>query len=95
MMNPIVMLIFQILSIYEWIVIGTVILSWLVAFNVVNMANPFVRQVAYVLGQLTEPVLGPIRRMLPYFGGVDLAPVVLLLLLWFIRYSLAWLVMGY
>lgn len=78
MMNPILALLLQLLSIYEWVVIATVILSWLVAFNVVNMGNQFMRQVAYVLAQLTEPLLQPIRRALPFMGGVDLSPVVLI-----------------
>lgn len=90
MMNPILALLLQLLSIYEWVVIATVILSWLVAFNVVNMGNQFMRQVAYVLAQLTEPLLQPIRRALPFMGGVDLSPVVLLLGIWLVRYTLVW-----
>lgn len=90
MTNPILALILQLLQIYEWIVIATVILSWLVAFNVVNMGNNFVRQIGYFLSRLTEPLLGPIRRTLPAMGGVDLSPVALLLALWFVRYTIVW-----
>ena len=90
MTNPILALILQILQIYEWVVIATVILSWLVAFNVVNMGNNFVRQIGYILARLTEPLLEPIRRSLPVMGGMDLSPVILLLGLWFVRYTLVW-----
>lgn len=95
MMNPILALVLQVLRIYEWVVIATVILSWLIAFNVVNLGNQYVRQFAYVLAQLTEPLLQPIRRALPAMGGVDLSPVVLLLGLWLLQYSLVWAFAGY
>jgi YggT family protein len=95
MTNPILALLLQIVLIYEWVVIATVILSWLMAFNVINLSNSFVRQGAYVLEQLTEPFLRPIRRSLPNLGGVDLSPVVLLLCLWFLRYALVWAFAGY
>ena len=64
-MNPFIWLILTIIQIYIWVVIATVIMSWLLAFNVVNMQNNFVRQVSYVLAQLTEPLLEPIRRYTP------------------------------
>ena len=62
-------------SIYMWIVIA-VVMSWLIAFNIVNRHNDIVRQISYVLYRLTEPVLGPIRRVLPDMGGLDLSPIV-------------------
>jgi YggT family protein len=74
-----------ILNIYIWILILSVILSWLVAFNVVNTSNRFVYVVGDFLFKVTEPVLRPIRRVLPNLGGVDLSPVVLILLLYFLR----------
>ena len=58
-----------------------VILSWLVAFNIDQPAQSFVRQISYALHRLTEPVLGPIRRVLPDLGGIDISPIVLLLAL--------------
>ena len=64
-------------------------MSWLVAFGVVNISNKFIRMVVEVLYRLTEPVLRPIRRILPNLGGVDISPVILLLGLFFIR-SLLW-----
>ncbi len=52
----------------------TVIMSWLIGFNVINGANPYVRQISYALHRLTEPLLGPIRRFLPDLGGIDISP---------------------
>ncbi len=68
-----------VISIYTWVVIGSAIMSWLVAFGVLNVRNQFIRVVVDLLYRLTEPVLRPIRRILPNFGGVDISPVILLL----------------
>ena len=78
-MNPFIWLILEVLTIYFWIVIAMVVMSWLVGFNVINAQNQFVRQVHYFLYRLTEPLLGPIRRFLPDLGGLDLSPMVLLI----------------
>jgi YggT family protein len=67
------------------LLIAQVILSWLVAFNVVNTRNPFVNSVGRFLYQVTEPVLRPIRRIIPSFGGIDISPLVAALLLGFLR----------
>jgi YggT family protein len=82
---PFIQLILLVLDIYFWIIIAMVVMSWLVAFNVVNPTNTIVRQIRYALFRLTEPLLGPIRRVLPDLGGIDLSPVVLLILLWFVQ----------
>ena len=82
---PFIQLILLVLDIYFWIIIAMVVMSWLVAFNVVNPTNNFVRQIRYALFRLTEPLLGPIRRVLPDLGGIDLSPVVLLIALWFVQ----------
>ncbi len=89
-MNPILWLILTIIDIYFWIILATVILSWLVAFNVVNRSNPYVRQIGYALERLTEPLLGPIRRRLPNLGGIDISPIVLLIGLQFLRMLIVW-----
>ena len=73
------------IELYIWVLIASAVLSWLVAFNVVNTRNRFVYTVGDVLHKLTEPALRPIRRILPNFGGIDLSPVALILLLVFIR----------
>jgi YggT family protein len=91
-MNPFIWLIITVIQLYTYIVIATVIISWLIAFNVVNLHNPVVRQIAYILGQLTEPLLDPIRRTLPSLGGLDISPVILLLLLYFLQRLILWYV---
>ena len=73
------------LQIYVWLLIASAVLSWLIAFNVVNMRNQFVAMLAESLWRLTEPALRPIRRFMPNMGGIDLSPVVLILLLIFIQ----------
>ena len=88
-MQSLVFLIDKVIDIYTWIVIASAIMSWLVAFGVVNTRNQFIRMVVDVLYRLTEPVLRPIRRMLPHLGGIDISPVILLLALFFLR-SLLW-----
>lgn len=69
------------LNIYMWVVIAAVILSWLVAFNVVNTRHPFVSAVADFLYRLTEPVLRPIRKLMPDLGGIDISPIILFLII--------------
>jgi YggT family protein len=91
-MNPFASIVDIVIRLYIWVVIGSAIMSWLVAFNVVNTRNRFVYQVGDVLYRLTEPALRPIRRVVPTVGGLDLSPVVLLLLLFFIRSLLFWYV---
>ena len=90
MLNPFLWLILTVIDIYFWIILATVILSWLVAFNVVNASNPYVRQIGFALKRLTEPLLGPIRRRLPDLGGIDISPIVLLILLQFVRYFIGY-----
>jgi YggT family protein len=84
-MRSLVILIDTVIEIYVWILIASAILSWLVAFGVVNTYNRFVNTIGEVLYRLTEPALRPIRSFLPNFGGIDLSPMVLILLLFFLR----------
>ena len=93
-MLSVIWLINQVISIYIWVLIVQVIISWLIAFNVINTRNRFVFMVADVAYKLTEPVLRPIRRILPNFGGIDLSPVVLILLLGFLQRLLVELAYG-
>jgi YggT family protein len=90
MMNPIAALLIQILEIYKWILIAAVIVSWLTAFNVINVHNNFVRSLLRILLALTEPVLAPIRRILPSMGGLDLSPIVAFVIIWFLQYTIRW-----
>jgi len=73
------------LNVVWWVIIIQAILSWLVAFNVVNTHNDFVRQLLYALDRMTEPMYRPIRRVLPDFGGLDFAPIVVLILLYIVQ----------
>lgn len=73
------------LNLYTWIIIGSAIFSWLYAFNVVNPGNRFVGMIGEFLYKATEPALRPIRRFLPNLGGLDVSPIVLLLLVFFVR----------
>lgn len=88
-MQSLYVLIQTVLELYTWIIIISAIMSWLVAFNVINARNRLVYTIGDVLYRLTEPALRPIRRFLPNLGGIDLSPLVLLLLIFFIRSLLA------
>lgn len=74
-----------VLNLYTWVIIAAAIFSWLYAFNVVNPRNQIVAAIGRVLYQLTEPLLRPIRRFIPPFGGLDLSPIVLLLLIFLLE----------
>lgn len=87
--GPLFWLLTTVINIYIWILIAGAILSWLVAFNVVNTRNRFVYLLGDFLHRVTEPVLRPIRRVLPNLGGIDLSPLVLILLLLFLQQVLA------
>ena len=78
-----------VLDIYTWILIGSAVFSWLYAFNVVNSRNQFVASFGSFLIKVTEPVLKPIRRYMPDLGGVDISPIVALVIIYFLR-QLLW-----
>ena len=84
-MNALFWLIDQVIGLLITLVIIQVVLSWLVAFNVINTSNRFVYLVGDFLYRVTEPALKPVRRLLPTMGGIDLSPVVLILGLYFLR----------
>ena len=73
------------LNIVWWIIVIQAILSWLVAFNVINTHSDFVRQVLYALNRLTEPLYRPIRRIMPDFGALDFSPLVVMLIIQILR----------
>ena len=77
------------ISIYTWIVIGSVIFSWLISFGIINQHSQAVRVIGDFLHRATEPVLGPIRKILPNLGALDFSPVVLILLLVFLQNLIA------
>jgi YggT family protein len=84
-MQPVFNLIHVLIGIYIWLLIGQAILSWLLAFGVINRYNRGVSVIGDFLYRITEPALRPIRAILPNFGGIDISPVVLILLLYFLR----------
>jgi len=90
MTNPVIALIMLVLNLYWWVVIIAVIVSWLIAFNVINTYNNFVRSLLRALGSLTEPVFRQVRKVVPPIGGLDLSPMIVLVVIWFIQYSLVW-----
>ena len=84
-MKSIFILIDSIITIYLWIIIINAILSWLVAFNILNTQNRFVFSVLDATYKMTDPALNKIRRFIPTFGSIDISPVILILLLMFLR----------
>ena len=75
----------QILKLYSYVVIANVVISWLVAFNILNTQNRFVYSILEMTYRLTDPILNKIRNFLPNLGSLDISPVILLLLIWFIE----------
>jgi YggT family protein len=98
-MRAILEIILLVLDLYVWLLIASAILSWLVAFNVVNTRNPLVAGIADFLYRITEPLLAPIRSFMPSFGGLDISPIILILLIYLIQklivYNVMPLVIGY
>ncbi len=92
-MHALLTLIDHLIEIYIWLIILSAVLSWLVAFGVVNMRNRFIYLFADALNRLTEPAYRRIRAFLPAMGGLDLSPVVMILGLMFIR-NLMWEMLG-
>ncbi len=89
-MHPVIEILFVLINLFTWALILMVIVSWLVAFNVVNRRNAFVFMVNDFLYRITEPALGPIRRTLPNLGGIDISPLVLILGLYFLKRIIVW-----
>lgn len=88
-MSPIAFFLVTLISLYKWVLIVWFLLGLLISFKIVNRYQPFVQKLEQVLFQLTEPVLKPIRRYLPPLGGVDISPVILIVLLETISYTLS------
>ena len=84
-MNALISLIYLVITWFIYLLIASVVMSWLVAFKVINTQNRFVYQVMTFLYRITEPVLRPIRRVIPNLGGIDISPVVLILVLVFVQ----------
>ena len=78
-------LVLQILKLYSYVIIANVLISWLIAFNILNTQNRFVYSILELTYKLTDPILNIIRRFLPNLGSLDISPIILLLLIWFIE----------
>ncbi|MGO9356278.1 MAG: YggT family protein [Xanthobacteraceae bacterium] len=89
-MRAILDIILLVLELYVWLLIASAILSWLIAFNVVNTRNQFVATITDFLYRITEPVLRPIRSALPDLGGLDISPIVLILIILLIEKVIAY-----
>ena len=90
-MNPLLWLVHTLIWTYIYIIIAAAILSWLIAFNVVNQRNQFVSTVGIFLYRVTEPALRPIRNLLPDLGGIDISPIILIIGLMFLEQVIFWL----
>jgi YggT family protein len=84
-MRAVLDIVLIVLDLYVWLLIASAILSWLIAFNVVNTRNQFVASVAEFLYRITEPLLAPIRSFMPNLGGLDISPIILILIIMFIQ----------
>lgn len=84
-MASLLLLIDIVLEAYTWLLIAWVVVSWLVAFDIINTRNRFVYLASDFLYRITEPALRPIRRFVPTIGGIDISPIILILAVWFVR----------
>jgi YggT family protein len=82
-LGPLIQIIIIALNVYVWMVIASAILSWLVHFGVINTRNQFVSMIGEFLWRVTEPALRPIRRFMPSLGGIDISPIILILIIYF------------
>ena len=94
-MRAVLDIIIIVLDLYVWLLIASAILSWLIAFNVVNTRNQFVAAVAEFLYRITEPVLRPIRAFIPSFGGLDISPIIVILIIMFIQRVISYYIYPY
>jgi len=88
--NPVVWLLLTLIDLYTWVIIIAVVKSWLIAFGVVNTYNRFARAVIGFLDAVTEPVFRQVRRVIPPLGGLDISPLIVLILLQFISYTISY-----
>ena len=88
--NPFVWLLLTLIDIYTWVIIAAVVVSWLVAFGVINTYNQFAHAIVRFLDAATDPVFRQVRRIIPPLGGLDISPLIVLIALQFIRYAIAY-----
>jgi YggT family protein len=88
--NPFIWLALEIINIYTWIVVASVIVSWLIAFGVINTYNRYARMAVQFLDALTEPVFRQVRKVIPPIGGLDISPLIVLIALQFLSYLIVY-----
>ncbi len=88
--NPFIWLILELIEIYTYVVVAAVIVSWLIAFGVLNTYNPLARSIVTFLDAATEPVFRQVRRIIPPIGGLDIAPLIVLIALQFLSYLISY-----
>jgi len=93
MINPFVQLLVTVIQLYSYVLWAWLILSWLIALNIVNRHVPIVQRINFALFRLTDPLLRPIRKRMPDLGNIDISPIVLILLLNFVSYTLVYYAM--
>ena len=94
-MRAVLDIVMIVLDLYVWLLIASAILSWLIAFNVVNTRNQFVSSIAEFLYRITEPLLRPIRNLMPDLGGLDISPIILILLIMLIQRIISYYIYPY
>jgi YggT family protein len=90
MINPFVWLVLTIIELYSWVVVLAVVMSWLVAFGIINTYNRYARSVVTFLDAATEPVFREVRRIIPPLGGLDISPLIVLVILQFLSYFITY-----
>ncbi len=88
MPNPIIQLLLTVIQIYNYVLWAWFIMSWLISFNIINRHQPIVQRLNFALFRLTEPLLRPIRKYMPDLGGLDISPIILILLMHFVQDTL-------
>jgi YggT family protein len=86
--TPVIWIVLLLLDIYFWIVVIAVVSSWLVAFGIVNAYNPAARQILTALRAMTEPVFRLVRKIVPIMGGLDLSPMIVIIIIWALQYAI-------
>src|SRR5438128_1333555 len=90
MLRAVVEIIQEVLNLYAYLLIAAAVMSWLIAFNVANTRNQFVSAVAEFLYRITEPVLRPVRSIVPSFGGIDISPIIVIIIIMFLQKVIAY-----
>lgn len=86
--NPVIILISEIIYLYNWLIIIYIVVEWLIKLNIMNSNNRYVNKIMYSIAKIVEPLLNKVRKFIPDLGGIDISPIIVILLLNFIRNAL-------